>query len=67
MPTMTVWKGWDKKWHTNPCRKTDLKSGIFILLTGEYLKLGGNGYVKDPPADEMCYSCFPWHNPDYIK
>ena len=72
MPTMQVFKGWDGKWHLNPCVKTDppledYSNGptgrVFNLLTGERRVLGGDricGRDKDPPMKDMCPECFPW-------
>ncbi len=61
MPFMNLWKGHDNKWHLNPCSKTNREKGIFLLLTGESLKIGGCGNHPDPPSKDMCHICFPWH------
>lgn len=58
MPYMHVYKGWDDKWHKNPCVKTKPEIGHFVLLKGEPpLKLGGGpefGCDESPPLTDMC-------------
>lgn len=61
MPYMNVYKGWDDKWHKNPCVKTKPEIGHFILLKSEKLRLGGGPMCwndEDPPLTDMCPDCF---------